>query len=609
MKILIHANTPNASTGYGVQCALLAERLKAAGYDVAVSATWGQQGSMSTWRGIPIYPQGYLVNSDDVITAHAAHFFGEEDGWILPLQDLWCLKNPELRLFNVAAWCPVDHAPVPPDVLEFFKRNPDARPIAMSRFGEHQLLQVGLDPAYIPLAVDCNVYKPTPFVDSPHGRVDARDLLGVPKTAFVVGMVAMNKGWSKDRKGFWEAFASFGRFWRNHQDAILYLHTESSGVLEGMNLDDMARHAGIPPHAMKTTNQYAYRMGFPPEMMAATYTAFDVLLSPSHGEGFCVPLVEAQACGVPVIATNFSAQAELAGAQYGAAGWLVDGQPEYDPSQRALYVTPYIEHIVQALEEAYKADLVELQAPARQFALQYDADRVFAEFWVPFLKTLEPKPPAEPKPEMTDVAVIVPALREQNTRRLKDSFAATNDGTATLYVIEEGDPERTYAENVNRGVLLSHESFVCIVGDDVEFTPGWVAAAREASTRGDVIGTNDSEEGRVRNPDVAAGRHADHFLVRRSYIDEQGASLEGPGVLASETYHHWWTDKEIVELAKARGVYTHAHDCRIIHHHPGYDGDEDARRADDVYMKAVGAAEADRANWMSRLPLIQMQRA
>jgi hypothetical protein len=63
---------------------------------------------------------------------------------------VWCLVNPLLADFNIAAWCPVDHFPVPPDVLKFFHRT-DAVPIAMSRYGERLLFDAGLDPVYIPL--------------------------------------------------------------------------------------------------------------------------------------------------------------------------------------------------------------------------------------------------------------------------------------------------------------------------------------------------------------------------------------------------------------------------------------------------------------------------
>jgi hypothetical protein len=166
----------------------------------------------------------------------------------------------------------------------------------------------------------------------------------------------------------------------------------------------------------------------------------------------------------------------------------------------------------------------------------------------------------------------------------------------------------SYAEKVNFALGHSTAEWVLVVGDDVEFTPGWFTAAVEASTRGDVIGTNDSEEGRTRNPDVAAGRHADHFFIRRSYIDDIGSSLDGPGVAMPTSYKHWYVDREVIQLARARKVYVHAPECRIIHHHPGYDGDEAARMADPTYASAVDAAEHDEREFLSRAPMIEAHR-
>jgi hypothetical protein len=64
----------------------------------------------------------------------------------------------------------------------------------------------------------------------------------------------------------------------------------------------------------------------------------------------------------------------------------------------------------------------------------------------------------------------------------------------------------------------------------------------------------------------------------------------------------------VIGLAKARGVFGFAEDCRIIHHHPGYDGDEAARAADPTYMAAVEASEQDRKTFMKRAPLIEGHR-
>lgn len=617
MKFLIHSNGPNVSTGYGVQCAQLIEMLDGDGHDVAVSCTYGQQGSVGRWpipgadRSVRLYPVGYEVNSNDVIHNHARHHFGGDDldGWIITLIDVWAMHNPLLADFQVAAWCPVDHFPVPPGVLEFFRRT-DAVPLSMSRFGEKLLFDAGLDPVYIPLSVDTRVMRPTPTLDVPgKGTVTARQIIGVPEDAFVVGMVAMNKGWAKDRKGFNEALRAFGAFWKQHQDAVLYLHCDAPGGADGMNLHELAVHAAVPEHAIRFVDQYAYRIGLPQPMMAAAYTAMDVLIAPSHGEGFCVPLIEAQACGTPVIATNFSAQPELVG-----AGWLVGGQPEWDPPQHASYVVPFIAEIVARLEDAYEArGDAALATKAVGFARQYDTRSVYDTYWRPFLDTLEPRPvevtyDRSPIPDTGGVAVIVPAMRPENMDRLVSSFDETNDGSASLLIVHEADyPRTTFAEKVNLGFENSTEPWVLIVGDDVEFKPGWIEAARKLSDRYDVIGTNDTS-GPVKNPDVAAGTHADHFFVRRAYVEAEGGCLDGPGVLAPECYRHWWVDREIVGLAKARGVFTPCLESVVEHHHPGYDGREDLRQADPVYMKAVESAADDQRAYQDRLALIEMQR-
>jgi glycosyltransferase involved in cell wall biosynthesis len=108
----------------------------------------------------------------------------------------------------------------------------------------------------------------------------------------------------------------------------------------------------------------------------------DVLLATSDGEGFGVPTVEAQACGVPVIVSDFAASAELVG-----DGWVVGGQPLYDNSQGAFFNIPSVPLIVQALEEAYKRGKGKSKK-AIQFAQQFDHDSVWENNWLPALKTL-----------------------------------------------------------------------------------------------------------------------------------------------------------------------------------------------------------------------------
>ena len=597
MKVIIYSNAPTVNSGYGVQCAHLVTRLTREGHEVAVACNYGQQGRVGTfdtpYGPVKLYPASENVgNSIEAIVPHALDFFGGDPlgGWIISLIDQFILQPiaSDLASMNVMLWTPVDHWPCPPDVARVIKSS-DALALGMSKYATFELGRLGIDAVTVPLSVDTAVYRP---VDPE----PVRRAYGFGPDTFVALMVAMNKS-PEDRKGFNEAFRGFALFHEQNPDSALIVHSDRTGAMgSGINLAKLAKHAGIPDHAIIFTDPYRRLLGVTPENMAYLFSAADVLLCPSRGEGFGVPMIEAQACGTPVIASDFSAQTELVG-----PGWLVKGQLGFDPHQDASWFNADIGEIAAALTECHQSDRVALSEACRAFALRYDADVIFDAVWRPLLASLEPAKRSG-LPKMKRVDVLVPFVRDGNRERLESSFAATAPaGKARLL---EGVKGKSYAENVNALLAESTADWVLVVGDDVEFTPGWFAAARELSDQFDIIGTNDSEAGRIRNPEVAAGKHADHFFVRRSYVDDEGASLDGPGILAPECYRHWWTDKEIIGLAKARGVYGHAADCRIIHHHPGYDGNEAARAGDLVYMMAVGASADDAETFQQRAPLI-----
>jgi len=378
-KILWHSNAGYVPTGYGQQTGLFAPALAEAGYDVACSAFFGLEGSRITWHGLPVYPGLGGEFGNEYLAKHAAQHFGGDPrgGIVITLMDVWVLNAQMVSGLNCACWVPVDHEPAPPSVVEFFMQS-SAVPIAMSRFGERMLGR--LDPLYVPHGIDTEAFKPCP-------RAEVREQVGVPEDAFLVGMVAANKG-RPSRKGFQQAFQAFRALREKHDNAILYLHTSvAASYAQGEDIPAILTALNIPQESVMIADQYRMMFDpYPAATMGKIYSSMDVLLNPAMGEGFGIPVLEAAACGVPAIVTNFSAMPEVCG-----AGWHVACRP-YWTGQNSWMATPDVEDIVKAMESCYRMPQgarEQLSEKARVHALKYDVQRVLEEHWLPALKIIE----------------------------------------------------------------------------------------------------------------------------------------------------------------------------------------------------------------------------
>lgn len=390
MKILIHSNGPMVPSGYGRQTKLLLGQLSGLGHEVAVSAFYGLSGSAIRWGDHTILPAGKADFGTDVLVPHALTWGAD---LVITLMDFWKLAPiaDQLAHLNVAAWLPIDCTPLG-RADRYVLETSHAHPIAMSGFGQRQLRQAGLDSSLVPHAVDTSIFRP------PDDRRKLRQEIGIDDK-FVIGICAANS--DAIRKAWPEQFAAFAKFHQAHPESLLMVHSQAHNPA-GFNLEQLAEDLGIADSVMMS-DSYAQNAGLmPDEMMASWFGALDVLSSCSYAEAFGVPMIEAQACGTPVIATQGSAMAENAG-----PGLRVTGQKFWNPVHRAWWIRPNVADITHAYQKIYRASKENTAAARRKafaFGVGFDQEFIAKDSWFPLLERLTPTP-VGPRPtrQMVDI--------------------------------------------------------------------------------------------------------------------------------------------------------------------------------------------------------------
>ena len=381
--VLWFANAPWAGTGYGTQTKQVVERIAEDGHEVAINVNYGFEAGNTQFRlggkSISVYGSGFGQWRNDSIQANALHFgqIVRKEPVVFTLCDVWTFKPDTIDKLKVWSWTPVDHAPMPPNVAKWFV-NDNVTAIAMSKFGKAMFDGAGIDARYAPHAFE-PVFAPTPVLSIEGNERSPRELLGIGDDRFVVMMNSANKGVAPNRKAFGENLLAFSIFAQKHSDALLYLHTDKHGSMGGIDLEKLVKACGIPDNQVAYVDQFAYRNQISANILAGFYSMADVLLSTSRGEGFGIPVIEAQACGTRVIVSDWTAQPELCG-----DGFIVQTQPEWDPMQDSWFATPLVAGIVDALEQAYATGGGH-SVKAVDWAQQYNADTVFEQYWRPIL--------------------------------------------------------------------------------------------------------------------------------------------------------------------------------------------------------------------------------
>ncbi len=174
-------------------------------------------------------------------------------------------------------------------------------PIAMSKFGQQQVQEVhNIQSKYIPHAVDTKIYFPV----SKEEKEKIKAKFGL-QGKFVIGSVYRNQG----RKMSDRMFKAFAVFAKTCPEAVLFCHSDPNDQAAVFNSIHLINKLGIQNRVI--FSGMSFFKGFDYKKMYEIYNAMDVFTLSTSGEGFGVPIIEAMACEIPCVVTDYTTTKEL----------------------------------------------------------------------------------------------------------------------------------------------------------------------------------------------------------------------------------------------------------------------------------------------------------
>ncbi len=174
-------------------------------------------------------------------------------------------------------------------------------PVAMARYGQRQVKELyGMDTKYIPHAIDTKIFYPM----SSWEKEKCKAKYGL-QGKFVVGVVQRNQG----RKMPDRLIKSFAIFAKDHPDAVLFLHTDPYDVAAPIDITQLITRYKINNRVVFSGMNFFN--GFDYKQMNEVYNVMDIFYLTTSGEGFGIPIIEAMACGIPPVVTDYTTTQEL----------------------------------------------------------------------------------------------------------------------------------------------------------------------------------------------------------------------------------------------------------------------------------------------------------
>jgi len=395
-RILQLSNSVWAPSGYGVQSnGTLFEWNKY--YDVRQLSFYGLEGAKISFNGLQVYPTLPMDQHGD----KTARLIFRNSPWkphlFITLYDIWmgayvdAANTPSGFAPIHPYWIPivmVDHEPIPESTL--IQSAVAYKVVTPTLFGVSEFRKGNVDASYIPFGVHTAVYKPPEdkkqlkkWLNDRSVVFDLHNNTSITEDSFVIMMNGANK--DPYRKAFMRMFTAIQIFLHNNPDAEkdlrIYVH---SWMKQARDIPHGAKVLHVQ-HLCRGTDDYHNLCSVPDYAMANMYGAADVFMHLSEGGGFEIPILEALACGVPVIGSDFVGMNELIEDH----GWSVPMKTKYFSPLDALQGIADEYKAADALEDAYNHSNKReaFGKKGRKFALNFDF-KIVNTAWIKFFEEI-----------------------------------------------------------------------------------------------------------------------------------------------------------------------------------------------------------------------------
>ena len=188
----------------------------------------------------------------------------------------------------------------------------------------------------IPLGVDPNFYHP--------------EVRSIKKHRLYTFLSVFEWG---ERKAPELLLKAYTEAFRHNKDVLLLCKVNNHDP--GLNVGARLNELGLPADGPRII--FLYNQDIPECEMPMLYKSADCFVLPSRGEGWGMPILEAMACGLPVIATNWSAQTDFYNDK---VGYPVDVEKLIDAKAKCPYyegyqwAEPSFEHLIHQMRYVYE---------------------------------------------------------------------------------------------------------------------------------------------------------------------------------------------------------------------------------------------------------------